>query len=248
MWPVGLIPTPCGVDTDSREPTVIIGGRRSCKPSQNPCGPQNCPRFRARSHLIVKTASTRRKSADFPVDEFAIGQKRCIFMIGAATRAGMCRQRMAVLGNTNRLEIHDRDDGVSGLSRSFALPGKNGEIERTNPFWLGVDYERKVLSLLWLSHFGRRRGHLTTWRGTRNACRCTFWSVVSHQWSVVKGFGRRGGGWLLLVEWLSSAENVAHDDTTQSIQGIVLLISAIRLAGPCSLVYACSKASKNVAN
>ena len=26
VWPVGLIPTPCGVDTDSREPTVIIGG------------------------------------------------------------------------------------------------------------------------------------------------------------------------------------------------------------------------------
>ena len=26
VWPVGLIPTACGVDTDSREPTVIIGG------------------------------------------------------------------------------------------------------------------------------------------------------------------------------------------------------------------------------
>jgi tetratricopeptide (TPR) repeat protein len=26
VWPVGLIPTPCGVDTDSRELTVIIGG------------------------------------------------------------------------------------------------------------------------------------------------------------------------------------------------------------------------------
>ena len=26
MWPVGLIPAPCGAETDSRGPTVIIGG------------------------------------------------------------------------------------------------------------------------------------------------------------------------------------------------------------------------------
>jgi hypothetical protein len=66
---------------------------------------------------------------------------------------------------------------------SFALPGRSGEIERTNRIWLRVGYERKALSSFWLGRFGQGSSHLTTWRGTRMPARWTFWSVV-------KGIGR----------------------------------------------------------
>ena len=44
---------------------------------------------------------------------------------------------------------------------------RNGENERTNPIWMQVSLQFKILSEFMLSYFASRSGHLTTWQETR---------------------------------------------------------------------------------
>ena len=80
---------------------------------------------------------------------YTLGATKFVASAGASHRCKKVRQTMAP------------------LSGSFALPegGGNGGSERTNPFWLWVDFELKALSLFWLGHFGRGSSNLTTWQG-----------------------------------------------------------------------------------